>query len=193
MLRMILLVFCSSFISVNSSTTDDTWKWNEMLTSITTYAICHNRDYEVQLVFPQKGGGEHRDFNLELLQVKIIQDGKLLHQWDSCAHGAFCIVGSIVVYSDNYDRNSPINTLFAFDLAQGKQIWEAEVKGFEINSWSQCSEASNLRAKKGKVTVYGKDLLRGGRYIETIDIKTGTLVSHKILRPEDQEQDSSSR
>ena len=191
MLRMILLVFCSSFISVNSSTADDTWRWNESLTSITTYAFGHTRDYEVQLVCPQKGGLEHRDF--ECLQVKIIQDGKLLHQWDSCAEGAFRIVGSIVVYSDNYGRNSPINTLFAFDLAQGKQIWEAGIKGFEINSWSQRSEASNLRAKKGKVTVYGKNLLSGGRYIETIDIKTGTLVSHNILRPEDQEQDSSSR
>ena len=191
MLRMILLVFCSSFVFVNSATADDTWQWDESLTSIATYATRHIRDYEVQLVCPQKGGLKLS--HAHSLQVKIVQDGKLLHQWDSCAEGAFLIVGSIVVYSGNYGRHSPTKDLFAFDLAQGKQIWEAEVKGFEINSWSQCSEASNLRAKKGKVTVYGKDLLRGGRYVETIDIKTGALVSHNILRPEDQEQDSPSR
>ena len=56
MLRMILLVFCSSFVFVNSATADDTWQWDESLTSIATYAICHTRDYEVQLVCPQKGG-----------------------------------------------------------------------------------------------------------------------------------------
>lgn len=147
---------------------EEEWKWSDDQASILHYFMNASGDYPVQLIRDNDAGWNE-------VGVRIGGEEDLLLEFQTHREGAFVFADTIIIYAV-FSMYASGCELRACDLEAGEEIWRRPLLGIGEISHSKYRNRINLEVRKDNVIVYGNEF--GGKYIEVLDVKTGSLDSN---------------
>ena len=146
-----------------SSTTREKW--------LTWYLATYSGKYQIDLSIPPEK--MNPKFTIQFSH----EDVALLH-WDCHAGSGFLEFPSGILVYNIYSTLSTGCRLIGFDLNSGSELWQNELQGLGSIDHNKYSNSVILRqTAPDTVTAWGDEI--SGRYIESVDIRTGISTYHR--------------
>jgi len=143
------------------------WRWSAQKSTPFWSVACYKGPYDLEIV--KKGGGK--------LVSRVRRKGKILYEWPVYSHGTPFIIDGDVLYRPWFGRGSSGCVLIAFDLKQGKKLWETRLEGVGPVAHSKYSNYGiNMILDKGILRIDGSEA--GGKYTEFVDAATGKALAN---------------
>jgi hypothetical protein len=148
------------------------WRWSDAKATLEYCMTQHLPDYEVK----RKSFGE-----ICVAQVDIHRksDGKKLFGFESPTQAYLFARRDNVLYIADYSPNASGCFVSALDLESGNRLWTTPLLGVEAVDQSKYRNRINIEVNGENVVIFGSET--NGRYVETLNAKTGALVSNKRL------------
>ncbi len=92
---------------------------------------------------------------------------------------AFLLTGNNTLFACLYSKRVTGGEVIALNMNSGLTIWETKIKGLGSVGHSRYENKVNMWMDENKLTISGWE--SGGKYVETIDPESGTLLSNNII------------
>ncbi|HUT12584.1 MAG TPA: HEAT repeat domain-containing protein [Thermoguttaceae bacterium] len=145
------------------------WRWNAEISSPLHCMTLYNGPYDLEIA--RKESGE--------LVSRVRKDGRILHEWPVHAMGTPFVIDSDVLYYPRLREFAAGCVLIAFDLKQGKKLWETDLEAMGPIAHSKYYNAGiNLSLNEGILRIDGSEM--AGTYTEFVEAGTGkTLANYR--------------
>jgi hypothetical protein len=151
------------------------WRWDEDKAHVDASVARYRGGYDLEFKWdsPDRASGATIHFRKEGKEVFTLKGHRRTQ---------FAQQGSVLYYVD-FEPSKTGCAVIAYDLEKGKQLWRTNLKGLGPIGHKDYRNAVLLEVNREVVTVWGDECL--GRYLEFVDVKTGTTVGHRLFKDED--------
>ncbi len=156
--------------SSSGTSSQPAWQWDESQCSILYCIQEYLREQEFELVFAPR----------RTVVLRILVDHKEVFTYEAHDQTTFIRLRSVMYIADYHQHRSGCSIL-AVDLSTGKQLWKTKLRALGPVGASKYSNSVIVAEESGRIIVYGNEA--NGRYIESLDMKTGELIENTQLAP----------
>jgi hypothetical protein len=152
------------------------WRWDEDKAHVGASVARYRGGYDLEFKWnaPERASEA---------TIRFRKEGREVFTLKGHRRTQFAQQGSVLYYVD-FEPNTTGCVVIAYDLEWGKQLWKTNLKGLGPISHKEYRNAVMLEVNREVVTVWGEECL--GRYLEFVDVKTGTTVGHRLFKDEDE-------
>jgi len=174
---MLPFITTLAFLAVSASpdyqklADDAKWEWKADKATAEYSAKNLPKDYKAEVTEDTMRG--------YAASVRFTKEGKYLYTLDGHPATVFVVKDGILYYAD-YIRGTHECSLIARDLANGKQLWKAPLKGLGPISHFRYRNAVSLEFVEGALRVLSHE--SSGDYIEFVEMKEGKTVGNKVFK-----------
>jgi hypothetical protein len=151
------------------------WRWDDDKAHVGASVARYQGGYDLDF----KWDSPERAFEAT---IRFCKDGKDVLVLKGHRGTQFAQQGSVLYYADFIAISSGC-TVIAYDLERGKQLWKTNLKGLGPIGHSKYRNAVMLEVDREVVTVVGKE--SAGKYLEYVDVKSGTTVGNRVFKDKD--------
>jgi hypothetical protein len=148
------------------------WRWSDAKATLDYCMTQHLPDCEVKRT-------SLGDLCAVQLDIHRKSDGKRICGFESPTQAFLFARRDNVVYIADYSPNASGCFVSALDLDSGRKLWSTSLLGVEAVDQSKYRNRVNIDVNGENVVIFGNET--NGRYVETLNAKTGALVSNKKL------------
>ena len=152
------------------------WRWDEDRANVSASVARYKGGYDLEFKWnaPERAS---------VATICFRKDGKEVFVLKGHHRTQFAQQGSVLYYAD-FQPSATGCAVIAYDLERGKQLWKTNLKGLGPIGHKDYRNAVLLDVNREVVAVWGEECL--GRYLEFVDVKSGTTVGHRLFKDEDE-------